>query len=143
MQRTLILLIEHKADHSSITNGIELRLGRGVSIGNELRQFLVRVVLRVRRNIRLQAVLEVGDEAQVIFELNEDGLIVVCLPPAAYLGVVTLLKVAILAKTALCTVVRPYLDLPDVFSGKFKGLIVREHLDAVRNIVRAQFTLLK
>ena len=100
-------------------------------------------MLRVARHIRLQAVLEVGDEAQFILKLHEDSLIVVSLPPATYLSIVTFLSVAILAKAALSGVIGPNLDLPDVFVGKAKGLIVSEHLHAVRNIVRAQFTLLK
>ena len=70
-------------------------------------------------------------------------MIIVRLPPATYLGIVTLVELTILAKATFSSIIRPYLDLPNVFSVELKGLAMRENLHPIRNLMRAQFALLK
>lgn len=143
IQSSLLLLVKHEADHSGVADGVKLSLRRFISVGNQLRQLTNREMYRIGRHVGLQAVLEVGHEAEIILELYQDGLIIVRLPPATYLGIVTLVELTILAKATFSSIIRPYLDLPNVFSVELKGLAMRENLHPIRNLMRAQFALLK
>ena len=66
------------------------------------------LVPEIKSDIWLELVLEVGNESEVVFELNHDGLVVIGLPAATDVCFVAVSKIASFAKTGITGVIRPY-----------------------------------
>lgn len=80
-KRALTRRVVDEADHRGIAHGAEL-ISLGFIIGQNSLEVGGISVLQVIGDVRLQLVLEVGKELQVVLEVDLQGLVVVGVPGA-------------------------------------------------------------
>jgi hypothetical protein len=112
----------HKAHHCLITVRIKLVVVASLQTCECLNEFL----LRVFRDVTLYAILEVGEEAEAVFKLNFEGLIIDWRPSSTHLLIKALLSV--FTELSLNLVFVHELDLPDVLLVELKGMVLPNYL---------------
>ena len=101
------------------------------------------LVPEIKSDIWLELVLEVGNESEVVFELNHDGLVVIGLPAATDVCFVAVGKITSFAKTGITGVIRPYQNGPYVLVSKGEPLIVFQYLDFIWELMGTGLLRLK
>jgi hypothetical protein len=99
--------------------------------------------LGVCSDVRLQLVLEVGEEHQIVIELDLECLIVVGDPLSMDLFLIAIHCIGVWAELGPDTEVRLDLNLPNVFIRERERMTRLKDLETVRQLVCAKFLNLK
>lgn len=133
-----VLTVLDKAGHGLVTNRVELNFHEIVDVGEGFCQFFI-----LTCHILLYLVAEGADKAKVVFELDDEGLIVYCLPPAAYWFFITMTRIAALTEFGFNREVGLDHDRPCVLFTHRKTKVFINYLHFIRQAMRAHLFLLK